>query len=103
MLNTIAADDGGHPPSAAPDADADSVMTTGEARLFAALKAMRSAEARDRKVPAYVVMTDRSLREIARSQPRDVTALGRVHGIGATKVDTYGQRVLAIVAEHASD
>ena len=81
--------------------DTGEALSTADARLFAALKAMRLALAREKKVPAYVVMTDRSMREVALARPRDATALGRVHGIGPAKVETYGAAVLAVVAKHA--
>ncbi len=75
-------------------------LTTAQTRLFAALKAMRLEQARARQVPAYVVLTDRSLREIARTGPRDAAALGRVHGVGPAKVEAYGDIILAAVARH---
>ncbi len=87
--------------SSGPSADDGEALTTAQARLFAALKAMRLEQARARKVPAYVVLTDRSLRDIARAQPRDPASLGRVHGVGPAKVEAYGTVILAVVAEHA--
>ncbi len=81
----------------------DGALTTGQTRLFAALKAMRLEQARARKVPAYVVLTDRSLRAIARAQPSDAAALGRIHGVGPAKVETYGAMVLGVVAGHAME
>ena len=92
-----------HPASERPAADDPAeALSTADARLFAALKAMRLALAREKKVPAYVVMTDRSMRDVALARPRDAVALGRVHGIGPAKVDAYGAAVLAIVAKHTN-
>ncbi len=79
----------------------DDEMTSAEASLFAALKAKRLDLARERKVPAYVVLSDRSLRDIARARPRDADDLTRIHGIGPTKVETYGAVILDVVASHA--
>ncbi len=103
MLETLADDDGPSPTSeGAPSSDEGDALSTADSRLFAALKAMRLALAREKKVPAYVIMTDRSMREIARARPRDGLDLGRVHGIGPAKVEAYGESVLKVVGQHAS-
>jgi ATP-dependent DNA helicase RecQ len=81
--------------------DEDEMLTAAEANLFAALKAKRLVLARERKVPAYVVLSDRSLRDIARARPQDADDLNRVHGIGPTKAETYGAAILDVVAAHA--
>ena len=81
--------------------DGDETLTAAEANLFAALKAKRLELARERKVPAYVVLADRSLRDIARARPQGADALTRIHGIGPAKAETYGAVFLGVVAEHA--
>jgi DNA helicase II / ATP-dependent DNA helicase PcrA len=65
--------------------------------LFTRLRAWRSARAEAQKVPAYVVLTDATLAELAVRQPADVPELVAVPGIGQTKLDRYGEDVLAIV------
>ncbi len=52
-------------PMSRPHGGADA-LSSAEAGLFAALKARRLELARERKVPAYVILPDRSLRDIAR-------------------------------------
>ncbi|MHB1165356.1 MAG: ATP-dependent DNA helicase UvrD2 [Candidatus Nanopelagicales bacterium] len=70
--------------------------------LLEALRGWRLAESRERGMPAYVVFTDVTLVAIAEQLPRDAAALLEIPGIGAKKLDAYGEAVLAIVAEHAS-
>jgi DNA helicase-2/ATP-dependent DNA helicase PcrA len=65
--------------------------------LFGRLRAWRSARAEAQKVPAYVVFTDATLTELAVRQPADVPELVAVPGIGQSKLDRYGEDVLAIV------
>jgi DNA helicase-2/ATP-dependent DNA helicase PcrA len=65
--------------------------------LFGRLRAWRSARAEAQKVPAYVVFTDATLAELAVRQPADVPELVAVPGIGQSKLDRYGEDVLAIV------
>ncbi len=83
----------------APQPD-DDALSAADERLFAALKARRLALAREHKLPAYVVCTDRSLREMARARPRDEAALVRLHGVGPGKLRSYGAAFLAVVADH---
>ena len=49
--------------------------------------------------PAYVVFTDATLTAIAEQRPADTSALVAIPGIGANKLDRYGEAVLALVAE----
>ncbi|HEU4565494.1 MAG TPA: ATP-dependent DNA helicase RecQ [Gemmatimonadaceae bacterium] len=68
-----------------------------DARLLAALKQLRSAIAREERVPAYVVFPDRTLAEMAVRRPRTLAMLGDVRGVGPTKLDKYGERFLAAI------
>ena len=65
--------------------------------LFERLKAWRGTEARSQSVPAYVVLHDSTLAEIARRRPSDLDALASVGGIGAKKLDRYGEALLSLV------
>ena len=65
--------------------------------LFEALRALRKRLADERKVPAYVVFGDATLREIASRRPGSNEALREVPGIGAAKAERYGERILAAV------
>jgi DNA helicase-2/ATP-dependent DNA helicase PcrA len=70
--------------------------------LFGRLRAWRAARAEAQKVPAYVVFTDATLAELAVRQPADVPGLVAVPGIGQSKLDRYGEDVLAIVRGEAA-
>jgi ATP-dependent DNA helicase RecQ len=48
-------------------------------------------------VPAYVILHDSTLAEIARRRPRDLGGLAAVSGIGAKKLERYGGALLALV------
>jgi len=69
-----------------------------DGELLAALKAWRLQQAREQGVPPYVVFHDRTLVEIARRRPATEAALGQVSGVGAAKLERYGEAVLAVVA-----
>ena len=69
--------------------------------LVEALKIWRTGQARDQQVPPYTIFSNATLFAIAEHQPRTRAQLVRINGIGSTKVDKYGDEVLALVSEHA--
>ncbi|MEP6678824.1 MAG: DNA helicase RecQ [Betaproteobacteria bacterium] len=68
------------------------------AALLDRLKAWRLEEARAQAVPAYVILHDRTLTEIARMRPADLASLATISGIGARKLERYGPTLVGIVA-----
>jgi len=69
-----------------------------ESPLVARLRQWRSAKAREQGVPAYVILHDRTLLEIAALLPGSPQALLAVPGIGLAKVQRYGDELLTLVA-----
>lgn len=74
-----------------------------ETALFNALKDWRKAEAEERSVPPFVIFGDATLIEIARSQPRNLTHLRVVRGVGAVKLEAFGTAVLRIVKKTVTE
>ena len=66
--------------------------------LFERLRAWRAAQAKEQGVPAYVVFGDATLKALATTRPGSLSALGAVSGIGAAKLERYGDAVLALLA-----
>ena len=66
--------------------------------VFAALRAWRAERAKADEVPAYVVFHNSTLAEIAERSPRTLAELGRVPGVGPTKLERYGDDVLATLS-----
>jgi DNA helicase-2/ATP-dependent DNA helicase PcrA len=62
-----------------------------------ALKAWRRERAKTDGVPAYVVLHDSTLAEIAAKNPRSLLELSRVKGMGPTKLERYGDEILAVL------
>jgi ATP-dependent DNA helicase RecQ len=69
--------------------------------LFERLRAWRSERARADEVPAYVVLHDATLRELAASKPRSPLDLATVKGFGPTKLERYAEDVLAVIGSDA--
>jgi ATP-dependent DNA helicase RecQ len=65
---------------------------------FAALKAWRAEVAREHQLPAYVIFHDATLAAIAALAPQTVADLQGISGMGAKKLEAYGQEVLRVVA-----
>ena len=70
--------------------------------VFEALRRWRGEIAREHGVPAYTVFHDKTLHEIARALPKSPLELRGVSGVGATKLERYGNALLEIVAANAS-
>jgi ATP-dependent DNA helicase RecQ len=71
--------------------------------LLDRLKAWRLAESRTQSVPAFVILHDKTLAEIARQRPPDLSALHEIAGIGAAKLQRYGDALVGLVAGRAGD
>ncbi len=69
-------------------------------RLFESLKQWRLAHAQADAKPAFTVLVDASLVEIAQRRPGTLGALASIRGVGASKLDRYGVEILELVAEH---
>ena len=75
----------------------DPSLTSEAASLLDRLKAWRLEEARRQGVPPYVIFHDSTLTEIARIVPDSHAALGDITGIGARKLERYGDAVLGVI------
>ena len=76
--------------SRAPAAPADPVL---EKRL----RDWRLGVAKARRIPAFRILTDRTLQAIAAARPRSMADLAAVGGIGPKLADKYGSQILAVV------
>ena len=66
---------------------------------FAALKAWRAGVAKAHNLPAYVVFHDATLAEMADLRPDSLDALAGISGVGARKLEAYGEQILAVLRE----
>jgi ATP-dependent DNA helicase RecQ len=67
--------------------------------LFEALRALRRDLAAEAGLPPYVIFHDSTLREMAQSRPASLAALGELSGIGARKLEAYGEAFLRVIRE----
>jgi ATP-dependent DNA helicase RecQ len=69
--------------------------------VFEALRAWRREEARRQSAPPYVIFDDRTLTLVARQRPHSLAALAQIDGVGAKRLERYGETVLRLVGEAA--
>ncbi|HJW24365.1 MAG TPA: DNA helicase RecQ [Rhodocyclaceae bacterium] len=69
--------------------------------LFEALRRWRADTAREQAVPAYVILHDRTLKELAEVRPRNYGHLTTITGLGDAKIERYGEELLEVIASAA--
>lgn len=73
-----------------------------EEQTFDALRQWRKETALEADVPAFVVFTDATLTAIAEARPESLEQLATLPGVGASKLEKYGEAVLAVLVESSS-
>jgi ATP-dependent DNA helicase RecQ len=68
--------------------------------LFERLRALRRQLADERSVPAYIIFSDVSLREMARRYPTNSTEFRRIPGVGEQKLKSFGEAFLSKIKSH---
>ena len=68
-----------------------------EQDLFAKLKAKRMEIAIAQKVPPYVILHDKTLLEIIKTNPKNLTEMSKISGFGEVKLKKYGQIFLNLL------
>ena len=81
---------------------ARSLVSDEDAPLLAALKAQRRALAEAARVPAYVIFNDRTLIEMAETRPANLDQMAAIGGVGAKKLERYGQVFLEVINGEAA-
>ena len=66
--------------------------------LYERLRSWRSEVARSKGLPAYCVCSDKTLRELSELKPSDASSLLSVYGLGPSKVEEFGDDLLALLS-----
>ena len=81
---------------------AKALVSEEDAPLLSALKAKRRALAEAAKVPAYMVFNDRTLIEMAEKRPNCLDDMAGIGGVGAKKLEKYGDDFLSVINGEAA-
>src|SRR6476660_9231991 len=71
--------------------------------LFAHLRRLRRKLADERGVPAYIIFSDVSLREMARNYPANSTEFRRIPGVGEQKLKDFGEAFFNAIRSHSAE
>lgn len=74
-----------------------------EREMWEALRSLRRKLAEEHSVPPYVIFPDATLLEMLRSQPGSLSEMAEVSGVGARKLERYGQAFLEVLNGSAAD
>src|SRR5258706_752572 len=87
-------------PSSTASAGFNQLPAGPDAVLLQALMETRRTFATEKKVPAYVVFPDRTLLDMVNLKPQTRDQMAMVHGVGAAKLEQYGEAFLKAVRKH---
>ncbi|GHV68846.1 ATP-dependent DNA helicase RecQ [Spirochaetia bacterium] len=74
-----------------PESNVPAVATTDDETLFEKLRELRARLAREAGLPAYIIFSDASLRDMCRKKPRNRVHFMEVAGVGTVKMEKYGE------------
>jgi ATP-dependent DNA helicase RecQ len=78
-------------------------LTAEQSALLAALKKLRLGIAGQRRLPAYLIFSDKTLLEMAHSAPRNLHEFAMIGGVGASKLRDFGQVFVDTISTHYGD
>jgi ATP-dependent DNA helicase RecQ len=81
---------------------ASQLVRSEERQQWEALRTLRRKLAEEHGVPPYVIFPDATLLEMLRGQPRTLHDMGRISGIGARKLERYGQAFLDVLTDSSA-
>ena len=75
-------------------------LSDAQGALLAALKKLRLSLAGERHLPAYLIFSDKTLAEMARAAPRNLSEFAMISGVGSSKLRDFGRVFLDAIAGH---
>ncbi len=75
-------------------------MKKGSSNIIAELKDWRYSTSQELGIPAYMVMHDKTIEDLAEKMPSTPAELKEVHGFGPSKISRFGEEILGIVNKH---
>ncbi len=70
--------------------------------LYDSLRSWRNDRAKNKNQPAYILLTNHQLADIARQRPATLAALSTVPGVGDKRIKDFGEEILALIRIHAT-
>ncbi|MCB0020257.1 MAG: HRDC domain-containing protein, partial [Anaerolineales bacterium] len=79
------------------------VLSAYDMQLFEILRRQRKALADEQNVPPYIILSDRTLAEMATYYPHSREAFAALHGVGESKLARYADLFLPLVAAYCTE
>lgn len=97
--------EGGKPQSGRnkPKVDYREVLNSEQFELFSRLRDKRKELAQRDGVQVYTIMTNEQLAEVVKQSIKDVSELSRIDGVGAARVEKYGEAILSVLDGNKTD
>jgi ATP-dependent DNA helicase RecQ len=89
------------PFAAKPPGRDTAMLTARQNNLLAALKLKRLDLARAQKQPAFIILSDAVLIEMARVSPKTAAEMKMISGMGPVKIERYATTFLEVIAKHS--
>ncbi|MBA6411903.1 DNA helicase RecQ [Parahaliea sp. F7430] len=71
--------------------------------LWEALRECRRELAEEQGIPPYIILHDRSLKEMCQFLPQNLAEMAQISGIGERKLDKYGAEFLNVIHAHLAE
>ncbi len=84
-------------PSRKRQADENVMLNVEQENRFQLLKQWRRQKSLELDIPAFIVFSDRTLRNLAVTNPQQTEGLRLIHGIGDAKIEQYGSEIMSII------
>ncbi len=84
-----------------PKIDYREILNEQDFALFARLRAVRKTLADSEGIPAYALFTNEQLAEMVQRRVRTKSAMGNIPGIGAARLEKYGEAFLQVLCQPA--
>lgn len=81
--------------SPAPRSQAILDLDLSEQKIFEKMKLWRKQLAKEKDLPAFTILSDKTLIEVVKQQPQNYEDLVKIYGLGPAKCQQYGQQILS--------
>ncbi|MDT8310425.1 MAG: DNA helicase RecQ [Methylophaga sp.] len=86
--------------TASKSAKKQSLVRPQDQALWEALRELRTEIAKENSMPPYVIFHDTTLQEMCQTRPMALTAMQRISGVGAQKLERYGEAFLKVIQQY---
>lgn len=68
--------------------------------LFEKLRKLRQKQSQEEGMPAYTILSDATLHELATIRPKSAQSFARISGVSEAKAEKYGKAYVAMIRDH---